>query len=941
MSRQQKARVADLRSHIAARRRSRADLASGKLLAAGHRSAEIEALENRVLLSVVETLTPDSGGLSGLPGNESGLVLSADPQVTTLADETDPNDGLMSLREAIASANSGETISFASSLAGGTIVLNGTELAISNTDLTIQGLGAGLLTISGNPDPALYSRVFNLSLSTVSISGLTITGGHAISDAVGGNGGAIYDSFSTLAVSDSTFSGNTAAGSGGAVYSSSDTTVTISNSTFSGNSAAGDGGAIADGLAALTVTSSIFTGNSASGYGGAVYNRLGAMTVASSIFSDNSASNSGGAIRSSGYNNSLTISDSTLNDNTSGGLGGAVSVSMGWLTISNSALGGNSAVSGGAISNSEGPLKISNSTLSGNTSSSSGGAIFSNYTVLTLNNSTLSGNSATGNGTSEYGGAIYCNDGGFGGSATLNNSTLSGNSASAGGAIYSTGRESRLTLNNSTLSGNSASVDGGAVGNYDHSTAAAYNSILSGNTGNGAANDVAGVLNPASAHNLIGVGGGLTNGVNGNLVGITDPKLGPLQDNGGTTWTMALLAGNLALDAGDNSLIPPGVNYDQRGAGHDRIVHGTVDIGAYEDSLPTDITLSNSSVAENQPAGTVIGTFSTADPDMGDTFAYALVAGTGSADNGSFTIVGNALRTAASFNYEVKNSYSIRVRTTDSGGLSFEKSLTISVSDVDEIAPTVTAVYVKGSAWSSGFLSFLAGNTSGSSSTYGFAIPVGSGAAQLQTLPWRNLDRISIAFSEDVSVAQAQFAIAGSVGSYSVSGFAYNATDHVATWSLSAAIGPDKLYIALPGTGTTPVTDTAGNALDGEWTNPTSYSQVGATDTFPSGNGTAGGNFAFRFDVLPGDSTGGSLGKVNVADIAQTKSRSSLPETASSYRSDFDGNNLINVADIAYVKSKSSIYSLPVNPPILPVFGPVFSSVSLLWRRGDSLLGNT
>ena len=333
---------------------------------------------------------------------------------------------------------------------------------------------------------------------------------------------------------------------------------------------------------------------------------------------------------------------------------------------------------------------------------------------------------------------------------------------------------------------------------------------------------------------------------------------------------------------------------------------------------PTDIALSSASIPENQPSGTPVGTLSTTDADTGDAFTYSLVSGTGSTDNAGFSISGNQLLTATSFDYEAKSSYSIRVRTTDQSGLWFEKVFTISVTNVDDTAPTVTAVYVKGSAWTSGFLSFLASNTGSSSSTYGFAIPVGSGSTQLQTLPWRNINRISVAFSEDVSVAQAQFAIVGSVGSYSVSGFAYSSTDHVATWSLSAAIGPDKLYIALPGSGATPVTDTAGNALDGEWTNPSSSSDVSASSSFPSGNGVAGGDFAFRFDVLPGDSTGGSLGKVNVADIAQTKSRSSLPETVSSYRSDFDGNNLINVADVAYVKSKASIYSLPVDPPVLP-----------------------
>ena len=370
------------------------------------------------------------------------------------------------------------------------------------------------------------------------------------------------------------------------------------------------------------------------------------------------------------------------------------------------------------------------------------------------------------------------------------------------------------------------------------------------------------------------------------------------------------------------------------------VIQGWIDQGAgvtfeEQNDAPTEISLSNETVAENQSIGTAVGTLSTTDPDVGNTFTYSLVSGTGSTDNASFIINGNTLQTAAMFDYEAKSSYSIRLRTTDQGGLSFEKTFTISVTDVDEIAPTVTAVYIKGSTWTSGFLAFLAANIGSSSSTYGFAIPVGSGSTQLQTLPWRNINRISVAFSEDVSVAQAQFAIAGSVGSYSVSGFAYNATDHVATWSLSAVIGPDKLYIALPGSGATPVTDTAGNALDGEWTNPSSFTDVSASSSFPSGNGVAGGDFAFRFDVLPGDSTGGSLGKVNVADVAQTKSRSTQPVTAVNYRSDVDGNNILNVADVAFVKSKSTIYSLPVNPPILPSG----FSVNLLLSPNDALLG--
>jgi mRNA-degrading endonuclease HigB of HigAB toxin-antitoxin module len=102
---------------------------------------------------------------------------------------------------------------------------------------------------------------------------------------------------------------------------------------------------------------------------------------------------------------------------------------------------------------------------------------------------------------------------------------------------------------------------------------------------------------------------------------------------------------------------------------------------------PTNIALSNNTVPENDPVNTVVGTLSTSDPDAGDTHTYTLVSGEGSTDNASFNISGNSLRTSAEFNYEDKNSYSIRIRSTDKGGLYFEKAFTINVTDVNE-APT-------------------------------------------------------------------------------------------------------------------------------------------------------------------------------------------------------------------------------------------------------------
>jgi uncharacterized lipoprotein YbaY len=102
---------------------------------------------------------------------------------------------------------------------------------------------------------------------------------------------------------------------------------------------------------------------------------------------------------------------------------------------------------------------------------------------------------------------------------------------------------------------------------------------------------------------------------------------------------------------------------------------------------PTALMLSASSVAENAPATTIVGTFSSSDPDAGATFMYALVPGAGSTDNGSFDISAFSLRTTAAFDFETKSSYAIRVRTTDQGGLSFEQTFTINVTNVNE-APT-------------------------------------------------------------------------------------------------------------------------------------------------------------------------------------------------------------------------------------------------------------
>jgi CSLREA domain-containing protein len=97
---------------------------------------------------------------------------------------------------------------------------------------------------------------------------------------------------------------------------------------------------------------------------------------------------------------------------------------------------------------------------------------------------------------------------------------------------------------------------------------------------------------------------------------------------------------------------------------------------------PTAISLSNSSVPSNSAIGTTVGDFSTTDPDLADIFTYTLVAGIGDNDNADFTILGDSLQVNQVFDFEVQDSYSIRVRSTDSGGLFTEQTFVITVAPV-------------------------------------------------------------------------------------------------------------------------------------------------------------------------------------------------------------------------------------------------------------------
>ncbi len=125
------------------------------------------------------------------------------------------------------------------------------------------------------------------------------------------------------------------------------------------------------------------------------------------------------------------------------------------------------------------------------------------------------------------------------------------------------------------------------------------------------------ILGPSSAdgqgvfaslgNNIIGTTSGISGLGASDQTNVTAAQLnlGPLLNNGGVVQTIALLPGSVAINAGNNNLVPPGVTTDARGTGFDRIVGNNVDVGAVEFFTPTITTLNPTSASEWGPAFTL------------------------------------------------------------------------------------------------------------------------------------------------------------------------------------------------------------------------------------------------------------------------------------------------------------------------------------------------
>lgn len=106
--------------------------------------------------------------------------------------------------------------------------------------------------------------------------------------------------------------------------------------------------------------------------------------------------------------------------------------------------------------------------------------------------------------------------------------------------------------------------------------------------------------------------------------------------------------------------------------------------------IPTNIFLSHDSVPENSVAKTIIGKLSTEDANLPKPakYLYTFVSGAGDADNAQFQIGNDTLYSETVFDFEIKSSYSIRLKTALPNGMAIEKSFLINVKDVNE-APTL------------------------------------------------------------------------------------------------------------------------------------------------------------------------------------------------------------------------------------------------------------
>lgn len=430
--------------------------------------------------------------------------------------------------------------------------------AIASTPQSARAAGPWYVSTTGDDNNDCLSP--NMPCATINGAIGKATNGDTINVAVGtytstGNEVVLIDKDATLAggwdASFTTQSGMSTVDGQGArrgITVNSGVTAMVEHFALQNGNVTGNGGGVLNAGTVIITDSTISSNIAGSGVGSGIYNtNSGVLTLNNSTVNHNGSTQICFVIANEG---TFTANDSLVEENTT-----TQSYCVATIVISFS-----------------GAITLTNTAIRNN---SIGGGIY-NYATLTLNSSVISGNVNT---ASNGPGGIY----NWGGTLNVNNSTISGNTTSSGGGIFA-GGGGIVRLNNGTVSNNTAST-GGGIYNYPSSPAdiIMQNTILAGNTATNTGPDCNGSIG-SSGYNLIGDTSNcnFTPG-NGDLTNV-DPILNTLQDNGGPTFTHALLPSSPAIDAGNpagctdqNSNL---LTTDQRGVA--RPQGARCDIGSFE-----------------------------------------------------------------------------------------------------------------------------------------------------------------------------------------------------------------------------------------------------------------------------------------------------------------------------------------------------------------------
>jgi hypothetical protein len=539
------------------------------------------------------TLSDCTVSANSATGNGGGLYTNAHG-TTTLADCTISGNSATGNGGGLANAYGATTLS-GCTITGNSATTNGGGLCDHFGTVTLSDC-----TISGNFASGQGGGVYNF-VGATTMTSVTFSQNFAA------NGGGMGIFFGTSTLVNCTFSGDASGANGAGLYNSGGT-VTLSYCAFSGETATANGGGVFNSSGTATLYNCTVSGNSATGNGGGLYtNSYGTTTLSDCTVSGNSASANGGGL--AGSRSTTKLTDCTLSGNVANDGGGVYNLS-GTFTLCDDHVSSNVALSGGGLATAGGTTSLSGCTVSGNFAAADGGGAFNAAGTNTFFNCTVSTNYATvGGGVSTYpygtttltdctvsGNSASAHGGGVdteSSASLLTNCTVAGNTAVNGGGLY-TNTTGTSVLFNCTISGNSAHENGGGIDSSEASVTLG-NTIVAKNTASGAGPDATGIVN-SLGNNLVGATDGSTGWVGSDLTGTSaqplNPLLAPLWNYGGPTQTMALLPGSLAINSGNNSLIPTGIIKDQRGL--PRVVGNVVDIGAFESSLFTIAVTSGS-----------------------------------------------------------------------------------------------------------------------------------------------------------------------------------------------------------------------------------------------------------------------------------------------------------------------------------------------------------